>query len=269
MSAIDWHGARRQRCPACGRSDRDKTLGVTVDQGRGVAHCFRCGHIETIRGERRAGVAPMRSTPKHETLSDFGAELWSACRPVGGEARAYLQARGCVIPPRDGDLRWHPALRHPPSGTAGPALVGLVTHAVTRTALSLHRTWVRADGSKAPVDPPRMLLGGHAKAGGVVRLWPDEAVTTGLAVGEGAETCLSIACAFEPVWSLIDAGGLASFPVLRGVESLLVAADNDASGTGQRAAHACAQRWAAEGREVHVVMSPHTQTDLNDVRLAA
>ena len=114
-----------------------------------------------------------------------------------------------------------------------------------------------------------MNLGNHRKAGGVVRLWPDEAVTMGLGIAEGIETGLSLAHAFAPVWAAIDAGNLASLPVLGGVESLLIAADNDESGAGQRAADALAQRWAGAGREAAIVLPPVSGMDLNDLAVAA
>lgn len=271
--AIDWHGPRRQPCPACGRNDRDKTLGVTInDDGSGVAHCFRCGHVETLREDRlriepvvARPAAPARREPAPVLSSDWRA-FFARLEPVSGPALAYLKARCCVIPPADADLRWHPNLRHP-SGHAGPALVALVTDALTREPLTLHRTWVRADGAKAAVDPPRLLLGGHRKAGGVIRLWPDEAVTTGLAVGEGIETALALAHAFRPVWACIDAGNLAALQALGGIESLLIAADHDDAGI--KAAEACAARWAAAGREVHVAMPEQRKTDVNDLAVAA
>lgn len=270
---IDWHGPRRQPCPACSRSDRDKTLGVTLnDDGTGVAHCFRCSHVETLRDDRPvAKHAPTRqNAPARRELAPVLSSDWrgffARLEPPAGPALAYLQARCCVIPPADGDLRWHPALRHP-GGHTGPALVALVTDAVTREPLTLHRTWVQADGTKAPVDPPRLLLGGHRKAGGVIRLWPDEAVTTGLAVAEGIETALSLAHAFRPVWACIDAGNLAGLPVLAGIESLLIAADHD--DVGIRAAETCAARWAAAGREVHIALPDRARTDINDLAVTA
>jgi hypothetical protein len=211
---------------------------------------------------RLAHSAPAQLAALSNDWRDFFARL----APPAGPALAYLQARRCVIPPADGDLRWSQSLAHP-SGYSGPALVALVTDATTREPLTLHRTWVRADGSKALVDPPRMLLGGHRKAGGVIRLWPDEAVTTGLAVAEGIETALSLAHAFRPVWACIDAGNLAALPVLAGIESLLIAADHDDAGI--RAADACAARWAAAGREVHVAMPEQRKTDVNDLVVAA
>ncbi len=225
-------------------------------------------------GEQRPAPAP-RAAPlqarqepsQHATLSEFGRALWEACRPLAGDALAYLQARGCVLPPADGDLRWHPALKHPPTGTVGPALVALVTDVLTREPISLHRTWINAGGVKAQVKPPRMLLRAHRKAGGVIRLWPDEAVTTGLAIAEGIETSLSLAHGFTPVWACIDAGNMTEFPVLAGIETLLIGADNDPAGS--RAADACARRWTLAGRGVHVVMPDTRNTDLNDVLRAA
>lgn len=127
---------------------------------------------------------PARDRPaRYETLSPFGRNTWSDSRRIEPETPAgrYLSARGCALPHREGDLRWHPALRHP-SGYVGPALVALVTD--VRDAqrwLSLHRTWIAADGSenKADVNPARMLLKGHRKSGGCIRLWPDDWLTRG------------------------------------------------------------------------------------------
>lgn len=270
--AIDWHGKRRQPCPACNKGARDTALSVTLDERGGVAHCFRCGFVATMHDTHAAARFGARKTPpqapqRHEVLSPHGRELWAACKAISGPARDYLMARGCVIPPRDGDLRWHPSLRHPPSGYEGPALVALLTDAETNEPRTLHRTWVKASGQKAPVDPPRMLLGGHRKAGAVCRLWPDEAVTLGLGIAEGVETGLSLAHGMQPVWACIDAGNMAAFPVLAGIECLTVAADFDEAGLG--AARACAARWRAAGRTVRLVLPDAFGRDLNDEARAA
>ncbi|OXJ36017.1 hypothetical protein CFB82_12320 [Burkholderia sp. HI2714] len=260
MSAIAWchYGTGKYRvcCPVCGRGERDKTLGLTITaNGAGVAHCFRCDFTDTYRPERGVGGGmygsgrmPVVTPPvKYHVLSDYGHDLWNACRVISCDALAYLNARHCRIPPPDGDLRWHPSLKHP-ADYAGPALVGLVTHAVTREPMTLHKTWIRTDGRKAEVDPPRLLLGGHRKAGGVIRLWPDEAVTCGLGIAEGIETALSLAHGYAPVWACIDAGNLQALPVLAEIESLIIAVDDDPA--GKTAAAACAQRWSDAGREV-------------------
>jgi hypothetical protein len=75
---------------------------------------------------------------------------------------------------------------------------------------------------EAEIEKPRLYLGG--KAGGVCKWSADEDVTTGLAIGEGLETCLSAMA--RPKWVALDAGGVASFSVLPGVEALIVLADN-------------------------------------------
>ncbi|MFL9892417.1 toprim domain-containing protein [Paraburkholderia sp. RL17-381-BIF-C] len=196
-----------------------------------------------------------------EVLDPRWMRYWESIGPVRDVGSAYLQARQCAVPPADGDLRFDPAARHP-AGYVGPCLVALVTDVASREPISLHRTWINADGTKADVEPPRLLLGGHRKAGGVIRLWPDEALTQGLAIAEGIETALSLARVFQPAWALIDAGNLTKFPVLAGVESLLIAEDHDEAGA--RAAKACAIAWASEDREVRIAKAPVAGDDAND-----
>lgn len=268
---IDWD-QRRQSCPECGRGKSDKTLGVTAnDDGSYIAHCFRCAYVERLAGDdnklvRQGTQQPRQQPQKHVSLSDYGRAIWDECKPLRSTVgEEYLLARRCVIPPIDGDLRYHPMLPHKPSGYAGPALVGLVTDAITGMPLTLHRTWIRADGTKAEIDPARLLLGNHRKDGGVIRLWPDEDVTTGLGIAEGIETALSLAHAHKPVWSLIDAGNLAKFPPLGGIETLLIAVDNDPAGIS--AAEACATRWHDAGVEVLLVKA--AAGDINDLAMRA
>lgn len=259
-------GNSRIVCPACGKGPKDKTLGVTIEHdGRGVAHCFRCGHIETTQREGYAPrPVPVRAQPqKHETLSPYGASLWESCTSLRGSiGEQYLKFRRCVVPPHDGDLRFHADLEHRPSGKRGPALVALITDAVTREPMSLHRTWITPTG-KADFDPPRLLLGNHRKQGGVIRLWPDEAVTHGLGIAEGIETALSLAWGFQPVWACIDAGNMTALPVLAGINSLTICADHDDAGLA--ASRECADRWVKSGAMVRVIKPPKAKQDLNDL----
>jgi hypothetical protein len=246
-------GQFRRACPQCQRSKRDTALSVTVEPGgKRLSFCHRCGHTAVEFPPRDRALRGTSGAPVvrvvHEVLSPGWAQVWAGCGPVEGIAREYLLARECVIPPADGDLRWHPKLPHP-CGYTGPALVALVTHAVTCAPLTLHRTWIQADGTKAEIDTPRLLLSGHRKAGGVIRLWPDECVTTGLGIAEGIESALSAAHVFTPVWSCLDAGNLAAFPVLNGIDALTVFGDNDVNGAGQKAAQECVTRWRKAGRE--------------------
>lgn len=190
------------------------------------------------------------------------AEIWHASRQiiVGDLAAQYLiDSRCCTLPDPEGDLRWIPGLRI--FGYDAPALVGRMTLAVDyREFRGLHITFLGLDGGGGWRRLERRYLG--PKSGCVVRLDADDAVTTGLAIGEGVETMLALRHAYRPAWACLDAGNLAALPVLPGIETLIVGADHDDAGL--RAADACAERWAGAGREVHVIAPESHRTDWAD-----
>jgi putative DNA primase/helicase len=116
-------GENRLPCPECDRGPRDRALSVRREPDGGMVWtCHRCGFLGCERSRTNAPQRP-RAPEKHSTLSDYWRELWRACKPLDGEARAYLDARSCAIPPRDSHLRWHQSLKHPEAGYVGPALV--------------------------------------------------------------------------------------------------------------------------------------------------
>lgn len=269
---IDWDGRSRQPCPACDKGPRDDSL--MVWQADGNAFCHRCG--SSFFRDDRPHHAPAARAPRAPTTAEISAEQWkrvtadrvwrdsrriTADTPAG---RYLVEARAVLSPPGDSDLRW--VERFDCLGLRGPALIGRMTLATDRAVMrGVHITGLAlgADGHWHRTE--RRYLG--PKSGCVVRLWPDEAVTAGLSIGEGIETCLAMAHAFTPVWACLDAGNLAAFPVLAGIGSLTIAADNDDA--GRAAAKACAERWADAGPQVRVVMAPQ-HNDLNDlVRCAA
>jgi hypothetical protein len=109
-------------------------------------------------------------------------------------------------------------------------------------------------------------------SGCVMRLWPDEFVTTGLVIGEGIETTLSAAfniqvrgTVLQPAWAAGDAGHLGKFPVLAGIESLTILADADENGHGQEAAAECEHRWPDAAREVIVLTPANIGADFNNI----
>lgn len=289
---------QHQPCPGCGGTDRYR---FDDQDGAGTFICSRGGGepaagdgfalLQHVHGWRfpdalravadalgmgdgdvpEPAARPAHPEPapkakdKRTTLAPRERERWAKAKTITADTPAgrYLQGRGCAIPPADGDLRWHPRVKHWPSGHQGPAVVALVTTPVTVEPITLHFTWIAPDGAgKAAVDPPRLTLPGHTNEG-VVRLWPDDAVTTGLLVGEGIESCLTAAHGFTPVWSTLNAGNLKKLPVLPGIEALSIAADND--GAGLKAADACARRWYDANAEVRVWTAAQPGADMNDV----
>lgn len=263
-------GSSRAGCPECCKGKSDKSLGITIQaDGSGIAHCFRCGYVE---GYTPQGVSvPLQPTTprppapqKRTVLANNWQDLWRRSQPLKGTlGEAYLTLRGCQLPPSGSHLRFMPDLKHP-DGWSSPALLGLITEAKTRQAMSIHRTWIK-EGTPKAID--RRLLGGHEKKGGVIRLWPDEYVTFGLAVAEGIETTLSLAKVYKPAWSLIDAGNMAVFPPLPCIENLVIGADHDSAGI--KGANTLKEVWEASGREVLMHYPEQFEEDFNDMEKAA
>ncbi len=249
------------RCVA--HDDRTPSLALRDgDGGRLLVHCYAgCDPLDILSALRRLGLggdlhhADTPRRPKVQTPLTLGtpakvAAILARTVPIHGKlAERYLQARGCAVP-YDSDLRYLP----PTAEFRWPTMVAIITDLVTGVPMSLHFTALDMDGSaKAPIGTPKRLLGGHRKAGGVIRLTADADVTTHLGIAEGIETALAVTAAMAtsapwlPVWSAIDAGNLADLPVVAGVERLTVFSDTDASGTGQIAARMLAARWHATG----------------------
>ena len=90
-----------------------------------------------------------------------------------------------------------------------------------------------------------------------------------LAITEGIETALAVAtsCRHPELWAALSAGGMRALVLPPDVTHVLICADHDASGVGQRAAHNAAERWLAEGRRVRIAMPPELGTDMADVLL--
>ena len=125
-------------------------------------------------------------------------------------------------------LRFYADCRHP-TGERFPAMVALIEGA---QRLAVHRTYLRADGKgKAEATPDRAMLGGCAS--GAVRLSGEAGR---LVVGEGIETCLSVASGLidgpTQIWAALSTSGLRSLSLPFQPGALIVAVDGDAPGRG-------------------------------------
>lgn len=291
-------GEHRLACPRCAEAKprrRDDALALRVEPDGGLVWlCHRCGwkggrpapevratarnrRVERLLEGGRTSVRAEASRASTSSLApaarlEEALARWRRARPIerGTVAWRYLEeARGLPIAAiadrlAEGDLRWSPEEAHP-SGWRGPALLALVTDAVEATPRTLHRTWLAPDGSgKAPIERPRLLWPGLGKRGGCVRLFADAEVSLALGLAEGIETALALALAGPvPSWAALDAGNLAAFPVLDGIEALWIAADHDPAGLA--AAASVRARWHAAGREVLTVRSRAAGADLADL----
>jgi hypothetical protein len=150
-------------------------------------------------------------------------------------------------------------------------MVALVRSIISDEPQAIHRTALTPDGRKADLGDvqAKKMLG--PRAGGVIKLTQDADAGRCLGLGEGIETTMSLRehpdFAGVPVWAAICADGLRHFPVLAGIESLIIAVDMDESAAGQSAAAELCQRYEAAGICVTTVAPPRVGLDLNDLLL--
>ena len=134
-----------------------------------------------------------------EALNRIWQQSLAPTDPRAGPLRAYLDRRGLSGARLDGEVvRFHPALGywqhngHDEAELIGrfPAMVALVTDS-DGMPVTVHRTYLTADGRKAPVAEPKKLMGypGHRLVGGAIRLAAPGPV---LGVAEGIETALAV-----------------------------------------------------------------------------
>lgn len=262
-------------CPLCsvgktGASAKREVLRTWAKDSAIGFHCARCD----IDGLALADGEAIEVEPIHieddgdeererQRKQDAADRIWRHSYNLAGTAgESYLTRRGIVLDdvPNFGSLRWHP--RCPWERGTAPCILTRFTDAITGEPRGIWRRPI--DGGK-----PKTL---GIMRGCVIRIWPDEDVTTGLALGEGVETTLFAATRLthrntllRPAWAAGSAGNLETFPVLAGIEALTLLVDHDVSGTGQKAARACGKRWRDAGRDVTLLMPDALGTDFNDM----
>jgi putative DNA primase/helicase len=147
-----------------------------------------------------------------------------------------------------------------------PAMVAAITD-IASDLIGTHATFLRGDGT-GKADFPRSELQRECRGvvrGGAIRLAPHDPGRE-LIIAEGIETTLSAMQIFAlSGWSAVYAGGLKTVELPATVHRIVITADNDISGTGQRNAVAAARRWKAEGRAVRIVLPTVTGDDFNTV----
>jgi hypothetical protein len=205
---------------------------------------------------------PIEKSAKNDAAKiAFALDIWEQGHSIEGTlAEVYLKSR-CLSYCADMPLRFHPTCPH--GQGRFPAMLALITDTTTGEPCGIHRTFIKPDGSgKADFKPNKMMLGRASNA--VIRLTPDDDVTTGLGIVEGIENGLSIiGISWTPIWVVLSAGGMRNFQPFLGIESLTIFADHDVA--GRKAAQSCARNWTAAGKETIIRTPSIPGSDWNDI----
>jgi hypothetical protein len=262
------------RCPCPVHGSHGATLALR-DGDRGlIVKCFagcsfrdilaelRCrGLLAGYSGYSRPALATARGNDRDDPARriEIARKIWGAARDAHGTPAArYLAARGITIP-LPPSLRWAPVLRRR-DGTHGPAMVARIDGPDGEFA-GVHRTWLDRGPDGTWRRRNRAMLG--CAGGGAVRLASAAAT---LLIGEGVETCVAAMQACElPAWAALSTSGMKALVLPDVVLRIIILADNDVNGTGERAARAAANRWVAAGQRVRIVMPPKPGTDMADL----
>lgn len=229
------------------------------------------------------------ATPKAERdkLPELAA-LFDAAAPLADSPAAlYLKGRGLS----DGlfntcaDLRCHPALPYwtqrggkPESIGSFPALLAAV-RTPDGTLQGLHKTYLQADGrggfrkfagihpDTGEALPSKKMTARYAGAFTGAAVYLGSPDTSGrIIAAEGIETALAAWQLFGiPAIAALSAHGLQSLQWPSETQTLLIAADNDHSQTGRKAAEALSRRAARAGIGGGIWQPENPESDALDV----
>src|SRR5262249_51648563 len=213
------------------------------------------------RSEANELISPQHSTTRDGRRIARAAAIWDeAADPRGTIVEEYLAARALTLSPElcGNVLRFHPACpwRNNKNGKVEfiAAMIVAFTAIAVDAITGIHR--IRLDQPERWPKADRMMLG--CIAGSAAKL---DSIGNSLVIGEGVETCLAAReLRLRPVWARGSAAGIENFPLVGGVEELVILGEND-HGTNRSAALKCRQTW--KERRVTIV-SPRRAKDMND-----
>ena len=278
---------RQWKCRCVAHEDSDPSM-IIFDGREGVqVRCLAnvCTPLEIIaelkrRGLWTASVTGCRSElpiASHETAMRGRARALfdNALMPHGSPAQHYLCSREIWSVAKDvEDIRF--SMMCPREDRLQPALIVAMRHVVTGSIQAVQRIFVTQgmhgrvvkDGKPMMLGPVRdcaMMLGAYS-----VRQdngQNNDNDNAELHIAEGLETALSVMAMDQgPVWAMGSCGAIERLAVLESVRRLVIWADHDAP--GQRAADACADRWADAGRDVLIRTPNREGWDFADVWMA-
>lgn len=236
------------------------------------------GTVETRRAEivRKQEAEPDETEEKRQKAA---RAMWlAAVHDIRGTpVESYLAARGIPLAglgavPRS--LRFAPEHYCHEVKRRLPAMLAAIVNA-QGAHIATHQTWLAPDAHgawrKAPLDTAKKIRGTFL--GGTIRLQrgasgkalKDAPAGDVVAIGEGIETCLSVALACPEIRVLAAAslGNMASVQLPEQIRSVILLADNDTAPQAQRGLRRAIDFHLAAGREVRVARSPKGK-DFND-----
>lgn len=233
----------------CGDDWRDceehvaSALGLPSDHWREHKERRQPDPLEKMRRRQKRIESELREAEDDARRQRSALTIWNAATdPRGTTVSDYLRFRGLDLPDEIAGeaIRFHP--RCPWGTNFVPAMVAAFRNVETGEITGIHRTALTTDGQKIG----RKMLG--IAAGAAIMLDPCEAVSLGLAIGEGVETSLSARqLGIRPVWALGSVDAIRTFPVLPGVEGLTVLGETGDSGASASACRDVGTRWHRAG----------------------
>lgn len=199
----------------------------------------------------------------------------------------YLSNRvpGCDLSKISPDIRYHPGLKFFEHGEGGryinrgtfPTMVARVVDA-GGNAITLHRTYLTTNGTKAPLEDAKKQMKGIRKLDGAAIRLVEVPESRTLGLTEGIETGFAVATGYRyriNVWSLLNCGNLALADIPEGrFDKIIIFADHDKVDRkhgyrpGEHFALVLKERLEKMGYEVEIKIPQEEGTDFADVWLA-
>ena len=273
---------RSGKCECPAHDDNKPSLSITAGHKQPVVlHCHaRCSFEAVTSKLREMGLWPVPGTDlpapsmRQRRYSDeerrrYALRILDDTRRNRGQELAYLlenyfARRGINAVPPTALL----ALCHLMDIAEGylpnrPAMIFPVIN--QQRPVGIHVTWMNSDCTdKCDVEPQRQTYG-PVKGGHIELYEGDHAPAQRLLIAEGIETALAAAqLTGLPALSALNAKNM---PLISppAASEYIIAGDNDANGSGQRAARALAAKLVRGGAVVRIAIPPQRDTDWNDV----
>lgn len=255
-------GEYRGTCPIC--QARKAELAIWDDSGKLRCKCFYgCNSRDlflVLVGKETCQMPPVArpDTAQNEQRSEWARRIWQETLSAKGTlVERYLQSRGITLNV-PADIRFHPGLKHTPSGQYFPAMACAVRD-VQGNIQAIHRTFLDLDGAKLRHEISKMSLG--PIRGCAIQLAVPGKV---LGLAEGVETALSAMQMSElPVWCAVSAGNMREVLLPDPVREVVIFGDNGQA--GEKAANDTAAILHQEGRTVRIAYPPEGYGDFNDL----